>query len=757
MALTFRRFEPRCQLGGGYLERTSFVQRVSGRFAPTRSKGSNDILQSKYANVAKGYNTRWFVLKDDMLSYYRNRDDEGLAIRGAVSVRTARLKTIPGDKLRFEIHSHAPSSQGSNTNSTVAGQKWYMKATHPGEVARWTQMIARSIEFYQQKGRAQLPPPNSDGESVQSNRESSKRAKSLRSSVDKLRGWSGRPSHSANRSRASFNQPAGPSESVTGQVAPEAKSTYEQDGNDSQSQSSAASDSSQIPHSDSFPLQLHSLQMEIDLVQQLLNELSLPAGSTPRLAEIKTTLQRSILTIKDSVDQYTTMAREREVWYANRVEDEADARRMWEENVVTLANQSEQVERELVRSVKINKGQRRVLRNLLGSSMSEDPTTPRATIEVIPPPEEINVAGGAGALSPPSLKLERPDAPTHITLPDSVRSPLRSPLAVQITGLEDDELLGQEDSDTDEFFDAIESGAISNLPSAILSRPTTPLPPSLDTELYRGYKNLRDRLPIGSDNRPPVSLWAVLKGSIGKDLTKISFPVFFNEPTSMLQRMAEDMEFSECREQVVPLLLTYANIHSSVDAAAHEQDAHKRIAYVAAFAMSNYSSTIGRIAKPFNPMLVSEAKSNRNMVLNHRRSPIQGETFEYCRMDKQYRYVSEQVSHHPPMSACWAESPQWNYYGEVGCNDFPSLDRLTICFRLMQRINSWGNPSKFGPLALLMRILNCLRLGPQTTLLRMENPKSAKEKSSNTTAGRKSQRMYRDLLWGNPLSTTMGI
>ena len=35
------------------------------------------------------------------------------------------------------------------------------------------------------------------------------------------------------------------------------------------------------------------------------------------------------------------------------------------------------------------------------------------------------------------------------------------------------------------------------------------------------------------------------------------------------------------------------------------------------------------------------------------------------RHDKQYRYVSEQVSHHPPISACWAESPTWRYYGEV--------------------------------------------------------------------------------------------
>jgi oxysterol-binding protein len=43
----------------------------------------------------------------------------------------------------------------------------------------------------------------------------------------------------------------------------------------------------------------------------------------------------------------------------------------------------------------------------------------------------------------------------------------------------------------------------------------------------------------------------------------------------------------------------------SVDAAFGERDPLRRIAFVAAFAMSNYSSTIGRIAKPFNPMLVS--------------------------------------------------------------------------------------------------------------------------------------------------------
>ena len=42
-----------------------------------------------------------------------------------------------------------------------------------------------------------------------------------------------------------------------------------------------------------------------------------------------------------------------------------------------------------------------------------------------------------------------------------------------------------------------------------------------------------------------------------------------------------------------------------VDVATHEKDPLRRIAFVAGFAMANYSSTIGRIAKPFNPMLVS--------------------------------------------------------------------------------------------------------------------------------------------------------
>jgi hypothetical protein len=114
---------------------------------------------------------------------------------------------------------------------------------------------------------------------------------------------------------------------------------------------------------------------------------------------------------------------------------------------------------------------------------------------------------------------------------------------------------------------------------------------------------------------------------IGKDMTKMTLPVSFNEPTSLLYRCAEDMEYADL-----------------LDLAADRTDSIERLIYVAAFAASEYASTIGRVAKPFNPLL--------------------GETFEYVRPDKNYRFFIEQVSHHPPIGAAWAESPKWTYYGE---------------------------------------------------------------------------------------------
>ncbi|XP_029301264.1 oxysterol-binding protein 2 [Cottoperca gobio] len=123
----------------------------------------------------------------------------------------------------------------------------------------------------------------------------------------------------------------------------------------------------------------------------------------------------------------------------------------------------------------------------------------------------------------------------------------------------------------------------------------------------------RSRIP----DKPNYSLnlWSIMKNCIGKDLSKIPMPVNFNEPLSMLQRLTEDLEYSEL-----------------LDRAARCDSSLEQMCLVAAFSVSSYSTTVHRTAKPFNPLL--------------------GETYELDRLEEYgYRSISEQVSHHPPAAA----------------------------------------------------------------------------------------------------------
>lgn len=127
----------------------------------------------------------------------------------------------------------------------------------------------------------------------------------------------------------------------------------------------------------------------------------------------------------------------------------------------------------------------------------------------------------------------------------------------------------------------------------------------------------------------PPSLIGFLRKNVGKDLSTISMPVSANEPLSLLQRVAESLEYT-------PLL----------DAAASGQstDSTSRLLHVTAFALSSLSSNRVKdraIRKPFNPML--------------------GETFELVREDLGFRFVAEKVVHRPVRIACQAESANWTF------------------------------------------------------------------------------------------------
>ncbi|CED84033.1 Oxysterol-binding protein [Phaffia rhodozyma] len=149
---------------------------------------------------------------------------------------------------------------------------------------------------------------------------------------------------------------------------------------------------------------------------------------------------------------------------------------------------------------------------------------------------------------------------------------------------------------------------------------TVPVPvKSLETPIP--ICQLRTSLPAQTP-RDEGSLISVLRKSVGKDMSQISMPVTFNEPLSLLQRAAEDVEY-------FPLLSMAVNSIDPVE----------RLAHVAAFAISGYASTkLRNSRKPFNPML--------------------GETFEYVQQG--LKFVAEKVSHHPPIIVSHATGEGWH-------------------------------------------------------------------------------------------------
>lgn len=54
----------------------------------------------------------------------------------------------------------------------------------------------------------------------------------------------------------------------------------------------------------------------------------------------------------------------------------------------------------------------------------------------------------------------------------------------------------------------------------------------------------RNKLPDPVEKEKGVSLWSIIKDNVGKDLTRVCLPVYFNEPISSLQKCCEDMEYS---------------------------------------------------------------------------------------------------------------------------------------------------------------------------------------------------------------------
>lgn len=133
-------------------------------------------------------------------------------------------------------------------------------------------------------------------------------------------------------------------------------------------------------------------------------------------------------------------------------------------------------------------------------------------------------------------------------------------------------IMGQEDEE-DIFLDANQDIILINDNNIIAKKSQPGTLQILDIE------GERTTLPHLRSPDQKISLWKVLKEMIGKDLSKVSLPVYFNEPLSMTQRVVESNEYCD----------------TLLEKASYESDSLIRMAYVSAFMMSRFCTAVSRM------------------------------------------------------------------------------------------------------------------------------------------------------------------
>ena len=422
-----------------------------------------------------------------------------------------------GDKLRFEIRSTPGRGQ----------QRWYIKGSHAIEVGRWIQALSRSIELSKRDGSQ--ADSSGDSQSIRSVGISVYRpsissrivGKDTASSVhDTLDASGGSEDDEARDNLGSLDK---------------------DDGNGSSSDSLSER---KPPYDSNFELHGNSTSAQAELSSQLLSSFKLPSNASQPLHELYQAIVDSVDTTAHMVSELVRMSAEREEWWKERLIQERQRGALWEESLQVVVKEGEALEQELKnRARTVNKRNSRL------------PLDPLRRLSSDFGRSSIRMHGDlqSGMMSPPLFKLDQPpplnsDASNAYSVGPQITSDnqlysqgKKSLISSQtVVSTQDSEDLVDTDEE-DEFFDAIESNALPNVvvSDALVKSPELDSQSSslISMDQYEVYRDLREKLPMEKDTRPPTSLWSVLKHSIGKDLTKISFPVFFNEPTSMLQRM----------------------------------------------------------------------------------------------------------------------------------------------------------------------------------------------------------------------------
>ncbi|XP_072563310.1 oxysterol-binding protein 1 isoform X1 [Paramormyrops kingsleyae] len=458
----------------------------------------------KWTNYIKGYQRRWFVLSNGLLSYYRTQAEMGHTCRGTINLATANIAVE--DSCNFVI-------------SNGGAQTYHLKASSEVERQRWI----TALELAKAKAvRMQAESDDSGDDCPPSSPPSAGQAGGARNA--------------------------------------EVQSTLRTLGNKVEDLSTC---------NDLIAKHGSALQRSLSELEGV--RLGGDAGDKIRQVTERATLFRiTSNAMINACRDFLALAQAHSKRWQKALQAEREQRVRLEETLEQLAKQHNHLERAFRGAT------------VLPASLANTPGDSKGSVP------------GKGDVSDEDDENEffdaMEDVPEFITVPADPKYHRRS--GSNVSGISSE--IGMDEQSLDE--------------QSLASNPESPQPQEVEPVRKR-----RTRIP----DKPNYSLnlWSIMKNCIGKELSKIPMPVNFNEPLSMLQRLSEDLEYSDL-----------------LDKAAKCQNPLEQLCYVAAFSVSSYSTTVHRTGKPFNPLL--------------------GETFELDRVKESgYRSLCEQVSHHPPAAA----------------------------------------------------------------------------------------------------------
>lgn len=483
----------------------------------------------KWTNYRKGYQLRWFVLEDGVLSYYKHQDDTGSACRGAINMRIAKLNMDPTEKQKFEIIGKSSVKYSLKANHEVETKRWFWALNNS---IQWTKDQAK--EEYKQKERVsellrqakaeQSERTSRDHSSTSLAPESIAGSDIRRGSMQSVRAMpTSEPSRQPSQ-RVTFK-----GTSVAGSVQDEEEGTaygsYEAsfvndaarvtgnannqqfDGEYEDDYGDDTSSRERVPVSkDAFDITAQSAKLQLDMMSQvhtaLLSEQSQNPSATisdTLIRQALSTYDNSIRSLNGLLSDMTKISKDRDDYWQRRLDHEAEMRQMWEDSMAQVAREQEVLEARVGESEEKRKRTKRALREVMESTSR---------------PESRGSTQEPGFVEAVEA-IEAPDGVATLRRRASTRSTLRrKSILAEIKTLSD-----SESEDDEEFFDAVDAGEIAvgaMLPTSPKAEEPTDeksmqltLAGGVDlTSSFKGYEDgIRKRLKMDADDRPKISLW----------------------------------------------------------------------------------------------------------------------------------------------------------------------------------------------------------------------------------------------------------